>query len=201
MELHEKLQELRKSRGLTQEQLAQKIYVSRTAISKWESGRGTPSIDSLKALSAFFAVSVDELLSGDVLLSIAQEETEQRERRIRHLVFGLLDCCAAMLFFLPFFGQRMDGAVQAVSLLAWTGSTRYIKVVYLIMVSALTLWGVLLLALQNWKSVHWLHSKEKISLSLHAVSTLLFVMSLQPYAAAFLFFLLLVKVILLIKWA
>lgn len=38
MELHEKLQELRKSRGLTQEQLAQRIYVSRTAISKWESG-------------------------------------------------------------------------------------------------------------------------------------------------------------------
>ena len=76
MELHEKLQELRKSRGLTQEQLAQQIYVSRTAISKWESGRGTPSIDSLKALSAFFAVSVDELLSGDALLTIAQEETK-----------------------------------------------------------------------------------------------------------------------------
>ncbi len=200
MELHEKLQELRKSRGLTQEQLAQRIYVSRTAISKWESGRGTPSIDSLKALSAFFAVSVDELLSGDALLTLAQEETKQRERRIRHLVFGLLDCCAAMLFFLPFFGQRIDGTVQAVSLLAWTGSTRYIKVVYLIMVSALTLWGVLLLALQNWKFVRWLHSKEKISLSLHVVSTLLFVMSLQPYAA-FLFFLLLIKAVLLIKWA
>lgn len=201
MELHEKLQELRKSRGLTQEQLAQHIYVSRTAISKWESGRGTPSIDSLKALSAFFAVSVDELLSGDALLTLAQEETKQRERRIRHLVFGLLDCCVAMLLFLPFFGQRVDGAVQAVSLLAWTGSTRYIKVVYLVMVSAQALWGVLLLALQNWKSVRWLHSKEKISLSLHAVSTLLFVMSLQPYAAVFLFFLLLIKAVLLIKWA
>lgn len=198
MELHEKLQELRKSRGLTQEQLAQQIYVSRTAISKWESGRGTPSIDSLKALSAFFAVSVDELLSGDALLTIAQEETKQREKRIRNLVFGLLDCCAAMLFFLPFFGQRMDNAVQAVSLLAWTGSTAYIKAAYVVMASALTLWGVLLLALQNW---NWLHSREKISLSVHAVGTLLFVMSLQPYAAAFLFFLLLIKAVLLIKWA
>lgn len=201
MELHEKLQELRKSRGLTQEQLAQQIYVSRTAISKWESGRGTPSIDSLKALSAFFAVSVDELLSGDAILTLAQEETKQREQQVRNLVFGLLDCCAAMLFFLPFFGQRMDGAVQAVSLLAWTGSATYIKVVYLVMVSAQTLWGVLLLALQNWKSVHWLHSREKISLSLHAVGTLLFVMSLQPYAATFLFFLLLIKAVLLTKWA
>ena len=40
MEFNEKLQELRKQRGLTQEELAEKLYVSRTAISKWESGRG-----------------------------------------------------------------------------------------------------------------------------------------------------------------
>ena len=48
MEFNEKLQELRKSKGLTQEELAKELYVSRTAISKWESGRGYPNIDSLK---------------------------------------------------------------------------------------------------------------------------------------------------------
>ena len=52
MEFREKLQELRKQRGLTQEELAEKLFVSRTAISKWESGRGYPNIDSLKAYVA-----------------------------------------------------------------------------------------------------------------------------------------------------
>ena len=53
MEFHEKLKELRKSRGLTQDELAEAIYVSRTAVSKWESGRGYPGIDSLKEIAGF----------------------------------------------------------------------------------------------------------------------------------------------------
>lgn len=54
MELNEKLQELRKQKGLTQEELAERLYVSRTAVSKWESGRGYPNIESLKAVASFF---------------------------------------------------------------------------------------------------------------------------------------------------
>lgn len=46
LEFNEKLQELRKRKGLTQEEVAEALYVSRTAISKWESGRGYPGIDS-----------------------------------------------------------------------------------------------------------------------------------------------------------
>lgn len=60
MEFNEKLQELRKSRGLTQEELAEALFVSRTAVSKWESGRGYPSIDSLKEISKYFSVTIDE---------------------------------------------------------------------------------------------------------------------------------------------
>ncbi|MDD5937467.1 MAG: helix-turn-helix transcriptional regulator [Clostridiales bacterium] len=56
MEFNEKLQELRKQRGLTQEELAELLYVSRTAVSKWKSGRGYPNIDSLKAISKCFPV-------------------------------------------------------------------------------------------------------------------------------------------------
>ena len=54
MEFHEKLQQLRKNKGLTQEELAEILYVSRTAVSKWESGRGYPNIDSLKDISSYF---------------------------------------------------------------------------------------------------------------------------------------------------
>ena len=90
MEFNEKLQQLRKQKEITQEELAEAIYVSRTAISKWESGRGYPSIDSLKALSEFFGITIDELLSGEELLIIAEEDTNQKRNYFRDLVFGLL---------------------------------------------------------------------------------------------------------------
>jgi transcriptional regulator with XRE-family HTH domain len=78
MEFHEKLQALRKGRGLTQEEAAEALFVSRTAVSKWESGRGYPNIDSLKALAGFYGVTIDELLSGDEVLTIAGEPLEVR---------------------------------------------------------------------------------------------------------------------------
>ena len=65
------IRRLRENKKMTQEELAEALYVSRTAVSKWESGRGTPSIDSLKELSRFFSVSIDELLSGEALVQIA----------------------------------------------------------------------------------------------------------------------------------
>ena len=54
MEFNEKLQLLRKQNNMTQEQLAEKLYVSRTAVSKWESGKGYPNIESLKVYPGFF---------------------------------------------------------------------------------------------------------------------------------------------------
>ena len=83
MEFHEKLQELRKQKGLTQEELAQALFVSRTAISKWESGRGYPNIDSLKAIAKFYCVTIDELLSGEEALTIAEADG-----KITHVLFG-----------------------------------------------------------------------------------------------------------------
>lgn len=63
MTFGEKLKKLRNENELTQEQLAEKIFVTRTAVSKWETNDGYPSIDSLKAISNLFNVSIDELIS------------------------------------------------------------------------------------------------------------------------------------------
>ncbi|MCQ5240283.1 helix-turn-helix domain-containing protein, partial [Eggerthella lenta] len=62
MDFGEKLKALRTERGLTQEQLAARLYVSRTAVSKWETGGGSPNLDSLQAVARLFDVSVDDLL-------------------------------------------------------------------------------------------------------------------------------------------
>ncbi len=201
MEFNEKLQELRKQKGLTQEELAELLYVSRTAISKWESGRGYPNIDSLKAIAKFFSVSLDDLLSSDAILTIVEEENKEKENHSRSLIFGLLDCSAAMFLFLPLFAQRLNDVIQEVSLLSLTNVEPYMKTVFLVVVFLTILCGVLILALQNCKSTLWLHNKDKISLSLSAIESLLFMISLQPYAAVFAFVFLVIKASILIKWA
>lgn len=64
MKLNDKIKELRKKKGLTQEQLASELNVSRQAITKWESGEGSPDIENLKNLALFFHVSVDYLIGN-----------------------------------------------------------------------------------------------------------------------------------------
>ena len=191
MEFHEKLQELRRQKGLTQEQLAEHLFVSRAAVSKWESGRGYPNIDSLKAIAAFYSVTIDALLSGEEVLTIAEETQKQQAQHFRRTVFGLLDLSAAAYLFLPLFGQQQAETVHAVSLLTLTETAPYLKIAYLAVVISMILWGILSLALQS--------PKEAVSLGLSALGTLLFIISAQPYAAAFGFLLLGIKVFFLIK--
>ena len=191
MEFHEKLQELRRRKGLTQEDVAEVLFVSRAAVSKWESGRGYPNIDSLKAIARFYGVSIDELLSGEELLTIAEDEQKDRENHFREQVFGLLDGCVLLYFFLPLFAQRMEGIVLGVSLLALTGVAGYMKAAYIAFVVAQTILGVLTLTVRK--------PDHSISLAVNGAGVLLFSLSLQPYAAALSFVFLMIKVFLLIK--
>ena len=179
MEFHDKLQQLRKQAGLTQEELAQKLFVSRTAISKWESGRGLPSIDSLMAIANFFGITVDQLLSGDQVLSIAREDASEKQNRLRELFFALLDCGAALFFFLPLFGEHANGIVRTVSLIRLSAVQPWLKIAYFVILAATVVLGILSLALPR------LHHKKRLSLLSNTAGTFLFILSRQPYAAAF----------------
>ena len=199
MEFNEKLQLLRKQKGLTQEELAEQLYVSRAAVSKWESGRGYPNIDSLKAIAKFFSVSIDTLLSGEEVLDLAEADSKQRVSHLRELVFGALDCSAVILLFLPFFAQPVADGVEAVSLLTLQTAAFYLRVCYFAIVLGLAAAGLLTLALQNCRHALWLRCKTPLSLLLTAGGLLLFILGRQPYAAVLLFVFLAIKGALLVK--
>lgn len=181
MEFNKKLQALRKQKNITQEELAEAIYVSRTAVSKWESGRGYPNIDSLKELAKFFSVTIDELLSSDEVINIAKQDINKKQ----NLIFSLFDISVAMFLFLPLFSQKLDEVIYAVSLLSLTEIQPYLKVLYFVLVIATILFGILSLALQNCQKPFWEKVKSKISLALNFSTLILFIISSQPYASIF----------------
>ena len=199
MEFHEKLQELRKQKGLTQEELAASLYVSRTAVSKWESGRGYPNIDSLKAIADFFSVTVDQLLSTDAVLTIAKAEQKETERYFCDLVFGIGDLSMVLLLLLPLFAARRDGTVSVSPLLTLDGISLWLKITYFFVLIGTVMIGVLTLALQTCHAERWHRWKTTLSVAFGVVAVLLFTVSLQPYAAIVVFFVLAIKVLLLLE--
>lgn len=199
MEFNEKLQELRKQKNLTQEELSEILFVSRTAISKWESGRGYPGIDSLKAIADFFSVTIDELLSGKELISIAEKDNTRKTQHMRDLVFGLLDFAVVMLLFMPLFSQRDGDFIRQTALFSLTDLPQYIIVAYLAIISLTMLCGIAELALQNYDNANWIRNKTNISIVLSILGVIIFIASMEPYAACFTFILLIIKGVLLQK--
>lgn len=64
MEFNKKLYELRKQKGISQEELAEKLNVTRQTLSKWELGTSTPDMERLVAIADYFEISLDELVLG-----------------------------------------------------------------------------------------------------------------------------------------
>ena len=200
MEFHEKLQELRKTRGLTQEELAEALYVSRTAISKWESGRGYPSIDSLKEISNYFSVTIDDLLSSEKLLSIAEKENESNLRSICDLLFGLLDVCSFVLIILPIYPNKLDGFVYSVNLFAYTQTTSLNRIVYWIMFVSLVVVGITKLLLTKFRIEKCNKTMTGVSMVFSILLVLFLAMTRETYAIIVVFLLLVIKGALILKY-
>lgn len=112
MKFNEKLIELRKKEGLSQEELGYKLDVTRQTVSKWELGQTTPEMDKLIEISKMFNISVDELINdsetnteNDQVEQVKDKETEnkvdKKKKWVRALLIGLV--IAVVIFFLLIF--------------------------------------------------------------------------------------------------
>ena len=130
MNLGEKIHQLRKQSGMSQEELAAKITVSRQAISKWELGESIPDTENVVQLSKLFNVSTDFLLNDDVEsdmdIPVVRENSERLKRKyylqLLYVVMGLalvfLVVIGVMLHsVIPFFSVGIFVVVFGITLL------------------------------------------------------------------------------------
>ena len=197
MEFKEKLRELRKAASLTQEELAEALYVSRTAVSKWESGRGYPSIDSLKELSRFFRVSIDELIGLDEVIVAAEVDKREFAGRCSSLICGMLDVLLALLLFIPAFGNGPDDP-SAVSVHALSGVTPWVKCAFAAIIAATVFCGLCEVLASNFGKPSCGGALRVVGVTLSVACVAVFIAARQPYAGIFSFTLLVTKSLLLL---
>ena len=198
MEFSEKLQELRKSRSMTQEELAEALFVSRTAISKWESGRGYPSIDSLKEISRFFSVTIDDLICSDEMITVAENDKKEFVCKYVSLICNALDVLLAMLMFIPAFGNGSDSS-ETVSLLGLTGISLWVKIVFIVIISITILNGIYGVIVAGLNRSTWYRHRLVSGVVLSILAVIVFIATRQPYAGIVCFVFLVIKGFLITK--
>ncbi len=124
MTFGEKIRKLRTDNQMNQDELAEKLFVTRTAISKWETGKGYPSIDSLKQLSNLFHVSIDDLISDEDVES-KRVLDDQRARMFYWIAIGFLALTLAASL-IAYFAH-----VRWVSILSMIGMVGYVACAFL----------------------------------------------------------------------
>ena len=199
MEFGEKIQKLRTQNKWTQEQLAEKLYVSRTAVSKWESGKGYPNIDLLKDIAKLFNKTIDELLSSEQIIDIAKNENISNMKRANNLIYGLLDIISILFIFLPLYAQKTENFVYSVSLINTNDINSVIKISYIIILSILSLLGIgeIILNFIDEKKIRRMINIT--SLLVQTISIVFFVISRQTYLTAIIFIAFIIKILVLIK--
>lgn len=199
MEFNEKLRQLRIGKNLTQEQLAEQLYVSRTAISKWEGGKGYPNIESLKCISKFFSITIDELLSGEELITLAETENNANVKRIYDIISGIVDVLAVALIVLPIYGELQGSHFYHVNLLSITHLSNIdIGIhwtIYLLIIGL----GIARLAFISFDKEHLCGIISKVSVATGAAAICLFAAAREPYVTILLFLFFAVKIFLLLQ--
>lgn len=197
MEFKDKLQNLRKQMNMTQEQLASLLYISRTAVSKWETGKGYPNLDSLKEISKLFNVTINDLLSTEEIVVATDLEKKQMNQQYTIYIFIMLNFFSALLAFVPIFSNYVNDVYVFVNLFNYDS---FIDI-------KLILSGFFILAF-IFIFLHIIVLYYRKSLTRHVLMidsiffifwTLFTILNRQPYLGSFIFLFLIVKIILIIK--
>ena len=199
MSIGKNIAKYRKSLRLTQEAFGEKLGVTNQAVSKWESGRGYPSIDSLKDISSYFSVSIDELLSGEKLLSIAERENKSNMQNLCDMLIGILDLLSVTLIVLPLYPNPIDGYIFSVNLFSYTETTSFNRFVYWGLFTTLMAAGIAKILLTRLMIVKGRKLLTAGSMGLSTLTVLFLAMTREAYAVTMAFLLFVTKGILLWK--
>ena len=122
----DKLKKLRLSKNLTQDQLAKLIYVSRSAVAKWEQNRGFPNIDALQRISKIFEVSIDDLLSDKELKILEVTNNKKKISLQRKIIISLSILTAIIL--IAFISLTVIYHPRTISKYVKSNSNNFVKI-------------------------------------------------------------------------
>lgn len=196
MELSEKIQKLRKEQGLTQEQFAEKLFVSRTAVSKWETGRGIPSMESLKQIAKLFHITLDQLLSTEEIVGIAESENKENMNRFASDMDGIINIAALLGLLLPLYKVEENALYQCVPLYqlgGWQGIVCWIAPVIMVIC------GIAHMVLAGSENKKINTAVSTVGYTAHVSAIILLILCGHPYPAVLFFFLFAMKATLLLK--
>ena len=164
-----------------------------------ESGKGYPNIESLKCISKFFSVTIDELLSGEELITLAETENRSNLKKIYSFIYGILDMMAVTFILLPLYGKLVDGYIYSVNLLSFTDTTPIYLAIYWIVFIVLIALGIAKLMCVCFEKESWSNIITKCSLVLSTLVICFIAAARQPYVTALMFLLFVAKIFVWIK--
>ena len=196
MELKDKIQKIRKDAGQTQEQFAVCLFVSRTAVSKWETGRGVPGIESLKMISKIYGISLDELINTDEAIMLSEKENKESINRFSYFADAVLDFFAVLGLLLPLYKMEADGVFLSVPVYKLCG---WLTVIYWIFPLLMAVCSVLQSIIIKSEREIFKKVLSRAGIVLNAVFLILLILSNQPYPAVLFFALLVMKGFFMVK--
>ncbi len=195
MEVNKKIQKLRKENNLTQDQLAEKLGVSKTYIAKLENGKILPSVKDVKNIARILDKNVSDLTSFDDLIFISESDNYNRLDRKTTLFFAILDILSISFIFMPFYVKN-NNAMTLIELKPFS-SLLYMTYLVLLIVSFIV--GVLEIVFSANNKKNKLKNVKLFSVVVYASSILVFALSKQSYITAFLFLFLMIKILFLLN--